>query len=173
MLVVGMNVQQAFFTLDRIIDRYLPPDMFDASMNGVYSESFVLEKLCLDRIPKLTKYMTALDSNFFILFATSWFLCLYLNAFPVETSLRIWDCFIHEKYKILYRIGVAYLSLIEKDIYKAPHDFHKVFEIVKETSLKMFDCRHLIKKSFSIRNFSKKKILEYRELYKAEQAKKK
>ena len=165
MLVVGMNVQQAFFTLDRIIDRYLPPDLFDSKMEGVYSESFVLQKLCGDRIPKVERHLTNLDPNFFILLSPNWFLCIFLTTFPIETALRIWDCFLHEKYKIIYRIGIAYLSLIEKEILKG-NDFQTIFTITKETAIKMFDCRHLIKKSFAIRNFSKKKILEYREMYK-------
>ncbi|KAG2388474.1 hypothetical protein C9374_000638 [Naegleria lovaniensis] len=168
MLVVGMNVQQAFFTLDRIIDRYLPPDLYDSKMQGVYSESFVLQKLCLDRIPKLAQHLLAQDPNFFILLSPNWFLCIFLNTFPIETSLRIWDCFLHENYKILYRIAIAYLSLIEKDLMKS-NDFQAIYTATKDHALKMFDCRHLIKKSFGIRNFSKKKILEYREMYRNQQ----
>ncbi|KAL9652444.1 hypothetical protein ABK040_000017 [Willaertia magna] len=167
LLIVGMNVQQAFFTLDRIIERYLPADLFDASMNGVYCESYVMEQLCMDRLPKLAKLLTSIESNFFVLFSTNWFLCLYLNSFPIETALRIWDCFIHEKYKILYRIGIAYLSLVEKDCFKVKPELHNLLSIVKDTSQTMFDCRHLIKKSFSIRNFSKKKIVEFRETFRS------
>ena len=170
MLVVGMNVMQAFFTLDRIIDRYMPPDLYDSSMEGVYSESFVLQHLCLDRIPKVTNHLVKLESNLFIMVSPNWFLCLYLTSFQVETVVRICDCFIHENYRILYRIGMTYLTLFEKELLKC-NDFQAAFMLLKDSSQKIFDCRQLIKKSFGIRNFSKKKILSYRELYRTQNKK--
>ena len=51
-----------------------------------------------------------------ILFATSWFMTLYSSVLNFHIFLRIMDIFWLEKNKIIYRIALAILKIIEDDL---------------------------------------------------------
>lgn len=123
---------------------------------GVYCETHVLACLTRERKNKLYKHFMAIDVTDFAIFATSWFMCLYITILPIEvcffankcsiitlftlqTALRIWDSFIVEGYKIIYRVGISLLHYMEADLLKAtnPGD---VLQIVLETTRRIYDA---------------------------------
>src|SRR5689334_7573205 len=50
------------------------------------------------------------------MYATGWFISLYTNVLPFNTVVRIFDCLLHEKTKILYRAALAIMKVREKSI---------------------------------------------------------
>jgi len=66
-------------------------------------------------------------------YATGWFLTLYTAFLPFNLVLRIIDIFFFEKFKILYRVGLAILKCKEKEILEAKN-MEKVIKIVKDNS---------------------------------------
>ena len=92
----------------------------------------------------------------FALFATKWFMCLYLSVFPIEvsiefgvwlkekTSLRVWDSFFVEGYKILFRIGLTVLKMEEKKLLNC-NNTGDVINVLNEATKYKFDCRSLMK----------------------------
>lgn len=50
------------------------------------------------------------------LFAVQWFLTGYSSFFDIETTLRIWDCFWFEGFKVFYRVFLAIFSFQKKEI---------------------------------------------------------
>ncbi|KAL0489566.1 TBC protein [Acrasis kona] len=93
-LHIHMGEENAFYTLVQMLKHqsYLPPTLFDPTLDGLYCETFVLDKLAEKRLSKIYLHLKKLDINF-VLFTTKWFMLLYINVFPMETSLRIWDYF--------------------------------------------------------------------------------
>jgi hypothetical protein len=56
------------------------------------------------------------------MYASGWFLTIYITGFPFEFSLRVFDCFFDEGEKVLFRIGLGFLASI-KGIGKIPFLF--------------------------------------------------
>lgn len=110
---------------------------------GVYCETHVLACLTRERKNKLFKHLTSIDVTDFAIIATSWFMCLYITILPIETALRIWDSFIVEGYKIIYRVGLSILHYLEVDLLKAtnPGD---VLQIVLETTRRIYDANAIM-----------------------------
>ncbi len=50
------------------------------------------------------------------LVCSKWFVCLYSDVLPIETTLRVWDCLFYEGSKILLRVALALVALNEKEI---------------------------------------------------------
>lgn len=48
------------------------------------------------------------------MFAAQWFMTLFTVGFPIELTVRIYDCFFAEGEKILYRIGLYLIKKNEK-----------------------------------------------------------
>lgn len=45
-----------------------------------------------------------------ILYMTEWFLCVYTRTLPWESILRIWDMFLCEGVKIIFKVGLVLLK---------------------------------------------------------------
>ncbi|MPW73514.1 hypothetical protein CPI04_09005, partial [Moraxella catarrhalis] len=49
---------------------------------------------------------------------TSWFMSLFVGVLPIETVLRVWDAFLYEGPRALYRYALAIFKLGEPEIRK-------------------------------------------------------
>lgn len=45
-----------------------------------------------------------------ILYMTEWFLCVYTRTLPWESILRIWDMFLCEGVKVIFKVGLVLLK---------------------------------------------------------------
>lgn len=45
-----------------------------------------------------------------ILYMTEWFLCVYTRTLPWESILRVWDMFLCEGVKIIFKVGLVLLK---------------------------------------------------------------
>lgn len=73
------------------------------------------QELITEKLPALMAHLT--DAGIEVaMFATQWFMCLYVNTFPTETSMRVWDVLVYEGPKVLFRVAVAVLKLLEEEL---------------------------------------------------------
>ena len=64
---------------------------------GVQGDCEVYNQLLAERMPAIAAHFEALGlSDVFSLFLPRWLLCLFLNCFPVEITVRVWDCLVME-----------------------------------------------------------------------------
>jgi hypothetical protein len=165
MLLFHMGEENAFFTLDTMLsdEMYLPHDFFDPTLAGLHRNSFVLTELLQERYPLIYDH---LDDKCVtsVLFTTKWFMKMFLGTLPMETSLRVWDSFFEEGFKVLYRIALTIMSICEKEILAA-EDTYEIVEVINKACKEMYDCSTLLAHSFGIRNFSHKKISTLKEQY--------
>lgn len=135
----GANVDQAVLMLS--IKESLPAiwakmggDM-DGTPNGVSdSVSKIVAKL-----PPIT------------LVTAAWFMSAFTGILPMETTLRVWDCFFYEGSKILFRIALTILKLGEAKIL-AVQEFIEVFQVVQALPKDLIDPSVLMEACFKRRN---------------------
>ncbi|CAK9105154.1 Putative GTPase-activating protein AN11010, partial [Durusdinium trenchii] len=124
-LLLHMEESLAFWALAAIVED-LVPGHYTKQMTGMHVDQKVFESLVKHRLPKVFTHLDAL--NFPLEFVTyQWFLCLFVNSLPLETTLRIWDCFLHEGSKALFRAALAILMILQKEIL-ACNSFQEVHE---------------------------------------------
>ncbi|KAF7249928.1 hypothetical protein EG68_09416 [Paragonimus skrjabini miyazakii] len=101
--------EQAFWLLDALVNGILP-SYYSDDMVSVRRDCMVLGELL--RIKDNALYGVIVNSgvNFTVLCA-KWFICLYADVLPIETTLRIFDCLFYEGDKILFRAGLALIRL--------------------------------------------------------------
>ena len=90
----------------------LPPDYYSPTLLGLRTEQAVFAELLAWKLPRLSAH---LEKHAVVaeLFVTRWFVAIFANALPVETTLRVWDAFLLEGVKVLHRIGLAVLRVAE------------------------------------------------------------
>ena len=52
-------------------------------------------------------------------YATKWFISLYTDVLPFNCVVRLIDCLLFERNKIIYRVALAILKIKQKKIVKA------------------------------------------------------
>ncbi|KAF9289982.1 hypothetical protein BGZ68_008183 [Mortierella alpina] len=157
MLLLFMNEEQSFWTLSVIIQNFLPEGMYDVTMEGANIDQAVLMTLIMERLPgvwaKFSNGATSVDMDegpglpTVTLVTSHWFLTLFINILPVESILRVWDCFFYEGRKILFRMALTILRQHEAEISKID-DPLEVFQVVQNIPKRLIDCHKLMEACF-------------------------
>ncbi|KAG0369958.1 rab-GTPase-TBC domain-containing protein [Gamsiella multidivaricata] len=157
MLLLFMNEEQSFWTLSVIIQNFLPEGMYDVTMEGANIDQAVLMTLVMERLPaiwaKFSGGANAVEMDegaglpTVTLVTSHWFLTLFINILPVESILRVWDCFFYEGRKILFRVALTIMRLHEAEIAKID-DPLEVFQVVQNIPKRMIDCHKLMEACF-------------------------
>eukprot|EP00427_Karlodinium_veneficum_P037548 CAMPEP_0169285646 /NCGR_PEP_ID=MMETSP1016-20121227/58820_1 /TAXON_ID=342587 /ORGANISM="Karlodinium micrum, Strain CCMP2283" /LENGTH=204 /DNA_ID=CAMNT_0009375189 /DNA_START=293 /DNA_END=907 /DNA_ORIENTATION=+ len=51
----------------------------------------------------------------------NWFLCLFVNTLPPDSSHKVMDCLLHEGSKVLFRTALSILRIRESELLNAPN----------------------------------------------------
>ncbi|XP_055896131.1 uncharacterized protein LOC106079591 isoform X5 [Biomphalaria glabrata] len=115
MALLFMDAQDAFWTLVAVTERYHSPSYFDHNLLGAQADQAVLHDLMSEKLSELAKHLDAIDIEISTV-TLNWFLALFFDAVPFPTLLRIWDCFLLEGPKVLFRFSLAILHIHSKEI---------------------------------------------------------
>jgi hypothetical protein len=82
---------------------------------------------------------------------------LYTNILPFKLVVRLFDCFLNEKFKILFRVGLAIFKIKEKSLMECKN-MDKIMECLKSFKESEFqDDDKFVEIAFKIK-LSKKDI---------------
>ncbi|CAG8603251.1 912_t:CDS:2 [Paraglomus occultum] len=153
LLLLFMEEEKAFWTLVTMIHDYLPENMYDVTMEGSNVDQAVLMMFIMEKMPHIWNKLSGgfgwdmekLDGNMPIitLVTSHWFLTLYIHILPIETMLRVWDCFFYEGNKVLFRVALAIFKSNENKIL-AVEDAMEVFQTVQNIPKGIIDCHKLM-----------------------------
>lgn len=110
-----LNEEDAFWCLVAIVEYLLPQDYYSSSMVAAQTDQRVLKDLVQEKLPRLHAYLEK-ESIDLSLFTFNWFLTLFVDNVPPETFLRIWDTFLYEGSKVLFRFALAFFKVAEDEI---------------------------------------------------------
>lgn len=104
LLVVTMNHQP-----------YKLCDLFGEDMAGTHEVLYIAEKLINKFLPELYKHFEEQGVHV-SMFITEWLVTIYVSKFPFELVARVWDCFLVEGWKVVYRVMLSLLDHASKDL---------------------------------------------------------
>jgi hypothetical protein len=82
---------------------------------------FQFERLVKELVPKVGAHFEKEMINP-SMYASQWFITVFSYSFPFSLALRIWDVFLHEGVKIVFRLGLALLKYCQDDLVKLPFE---------------------------------------------------
>ncbi|XP_033015082.1 carabin [Lacerta agilis] len=109
LLLMHMPPEQAFWCLVQICDCYLP-GYYSPKMEALLLDSEVFVALLRRVCPKALKHLQKHGVGP-LLYMPEWFLCLFTRTLPFPTVLRVWDAFLSEGIKVLFRVGMLLIRL--------------------------------------------------------------
>ncbi|XP_050686247.1 TBC1 domain family member 2B-like [Eriocheir sinensis] len=161
-----LNEEDAFWCLIYIVEYLMPPDYYNKHLLGSQVDQRVLKDLVAEKLPRLSNHLArhGLDIS---LFTFNWFLCVYIDIIPPITYLTIWDSFLYEGSKVLFRYALAIFKLCEEGILERC-DYMEIFTYLRSVPDPITDIPRLQEVAFQrVNPLSKNYLRKRREYHRA------
>ena len=122
LLLVTESEKRSFWILYSILDALLPENFYCDMNLGCNVDQDVLTALIAWKLPAVHRKLQELDMSLHIV-TSSWFTHLFVDQLPFETLLRVWDSFLLEGSKILFRMALALFKLNQDELLKVSDPF--------------------------------------------------
>ncbi|CAJ1070495.1 TBC1 domain family member 10A [Xyrichtys novacula] len=107
-LLMHMPAEDAFWVLVQICEKYLP-GYYSTGLEAIQLDGEILYAL-LRRVSPVAHRHLKKHKLEPILYMTEWFMCAFSRTLPWASVLRVWDMFLCEGVKILFRVGLVLLK---------------------------------------------------------------
>jgi len=144
-----MTEEEAFWMLVNLFKtngKYQLRGLFIDGLPLLHLRFFQFQKM-LDRfLPNVSQHLKKLNISP-ELYSSKWFITIFCYDFPFETSMRIWDCFLSEGIKCVFRFGLALIKEHEKELLHT--DFGQALTCLQSVS-QVVDTQSILKQAFRI-----------------------
>ncbi|XP_053471273.1 EVI5-like protein isoform X2 [Ictalurus furcatus] len=115
LLLMQMPEEEAFCVFVRLMQEYRLRELFKPSMAELGLCIYQFEYLLQEQLPELNVHFRS-QSFHTSMYASSWFLTLFLTFLPLPIATRIFDIFMYEGLEIIFRVGMAILQYNQTDL---------------------------------------------------------
>ncbi len=166
--LLRMDIEEkVFWLLVAFVDLILPVEMYGASLQGSQLDQMMIWEDILKKKAKLwglepfvTWLNSVQDGSYrprkqrlnhghylsstppFETISTQWFLTCFINAFPVETLLRVWDVLTYDGYRTLVYVMLALLKMNQDKIISFDEPIES-WKCAKDISKRIYDEQQL------------------------------
>ncbi|XP_024285188.2 TBC1 domain family member 2A isoform X1 [Oncorhynchus tshawytscha] len=159
-LLVLESEQDAFWCLVAVVEAIMPQDYYTKTLISSQADQCVLKDFMAEKIPRLAAHFEehSVDVS---LITFNWFLVVFVESLPSDILLRVWDAFLYEGTKVIFRYALALFKYKEEDILKI-HDSVEIYQYLRFFAKTISDGRKLTNIAFSDMNPFPMKLLRNR-----------
>ncbi|KAJ7994129.1 hypothetical protein DPEC_G00262710 [Dallia pectoralis] len=130
-LLMHMPAEEAFWVLVQICEKYLP-GYYSAGLEAIQLDGEVLNALMRRVSPPAYRHLEKHKIEP-ILYMTEWFMCAFSRTLPWASVLRVWDMFLCDGVKIIFRVGMVLLKCMlgTREKLKACQGQYETMELLK------------------------------------------
>ncbi|XP_074655918.1 TBC1 domain family member 2B-like [Tubulanus polymorphus] len=164
MCLLLLEREDAFWALAAMTEKYFTPHYFDHNLIGAQADQEVLKDLLKEKLPNLYHHLDDLDIEISTV-TLNWFLAVFFDSVPMQTLLRVWDCFLLEGPKVLFRFALAILK-IHESVLLEKEDTISIMKHLKLCARLTYDAEGLIKVAFEeLKPFPSRKDISSKQTY--------
>ncbi|XP_062853316.1 EVI5-like protein isoform X2 [Trichomycterus rosablanca] len=115
LLLMQMPEEEAFCVFVKLMQDYRLRELFKPSMAELGLCMYQFEYMIQEQLPELHVHFQA-QSFHTSMYASSWFLTIFLTSFPLPVATRIFDIFMCEGLEIVFRVGLAILQMNQAEL---------------------------------------------------------
>ncbi|XP_028318952.1 TBC1 domain family member 10A-like [Gouania willdenowi] len=108
LLLMHMPAEDAFWVLIQICEKYLP-GYYSTGLEAIQLDGEILNAL-LRRVSSTAHRHLKKHKLEPILYMTEWFMCAFSRTLAWSSVLRVWDMFLCEGVKIIFKVGLVLLK---------------------------------------------------------------
>ncbi|XP_061642528.1 TBC1 domain family member 2A isoform X2 [Phyllopteryx taeniolatus] len=116
-LVVLQSEEDAFWCVVAVVDAIMPQDYYTKNLLAAQADQYVLKDFLIEKLPRLAAHfdLYGIDVS---LVTLNWFLVVFVESLPSDILLPVWDAFLYEGTKVMFRYALALFKYKEDDILK-------------------------------------------------------
>ena len=153
-----MDEESSFFMLHSLMKKYKLEGFYLPSFPELKKTFYILLNLEKKYIPKIYEIFKK-EGMIPSMYASEWFICLFSRNLSFDVLVRIFDVFLLEGYKVIYRFALAFLKLKEDEFLKAKDGLVSIMKTCNDC-LEHVDVENLFKVAFGF-SLSRKQIEKF------------
>uniref|UniRef100_A0A3P9ALI6 TBC1 domain family, member 2 n=1 Tax=Esox lucius TaxID=8010 RepID=A0A3P9ALI6_ESOLU len=159
-LLVLQSEEDAFWCLVAVVEALMPQDYYTKTLIASQADQRVLKDFMAEKMPRLSAHLE--EHNVDVSLITfNWFLVVFVESLPSDILLRVWDTFLYEGTKVIFRYALALFKYKEEDILKI-HDNVEIYQYLRFFTKTISDGRKLTNIAFSDMNPFPMKVVKNR-----------
>ncbi|XP_066926047.1 TBC1 domain family member 2B-like isoform X1 [Clytia hemisphaerica] len=159
-----LDEETAFWCLVAITEHLMPIDYYSRTLLGAQIDQKVFRDLLDEKCPKLSAHLVSLQFDISLV-SFNWFLTVFVDLFPIELTLRVWDTFLFEGSKVLFRYALSVFKLFEEEFLRFK-DPGPMFNFFRNLPKKKFNIQKICYIAFNTMNpFSRRNVESKRKFY--------
>ncbi|MGH0154185.1 UNVERIFIED_CONTAM: hypothetical protein FKN15_030037 [Acipenser sinensis] len=159
-LLVLKDEEDAFWCLVAVVEIIMPQDYYSKTLTASQADQRVFRDFLAEKMPRLTAHFKehSIDHS---LITFNWFLVVFVESLVSDILLRVWDAFLYEGTKVIFRYALALFKYNEEDILKI-HDNLEIYQYLRFFTKTISDGRKLMDIAFNDMNPFPMKLLKNR-----------
>ncbi|XP_051875255.1 TBC1 domain family member 2A isoform X2 [Pristis pectinata] len=145
-LLVLQEEEDAFWCLVAVVDCIMPEDYYSKTLTGSQVDQRVFKDLLSEKLPRLVSHFEQYNVDLsYITF--NWFLVVFVDSLQTDILLRVWDAFLYEGTKVIFRYALAIFKYHEEEILKL-HDNLRIYDYLQCLTKSISEGRKLMNIAF-------------------------
>lgn len=141
-----LEQEDAFWCLVAIVEVFMPRDYYTKTLLGSQVDQRVFRDLLSEKLPRLHAHFEQYKVDY-TLITFNWFLVVFVDSVVSDILFKIWDSFLYEGPKVIFRFALALFKYKEEEILKL-QDSMSIFKYLRYFTRTILDARKLISISF-------------------------
>nr|XP_044635087.1 TBC1 domain family member 2A isoform X3 [Equus asinus] len=160
-LLVLDEEESAFWCLVAIVESIMPADYYSKTLTSSQVDQRVLQDLLSEKLPRLMAHLGQhrVDLSFITF---NWFLVVFADSLISSILLQVWDAFLYEGTKVVFRYALAIFKYNEEEILRL-QDGLEIYQYLRFFTKTICDSRKLMSIAFNDMNpFPMKQLRQLR-----------
>lgn len=159
-LLVLQSEEDAFWCLVAVVEAIMPPDYYTKNLVASQADQRVLKDFLAEKLPRLASHFE--DHSVDVSLVTfNWFLVVFVESLPSDILMPLWDTFLYEGTKVIFRYTLALFKYKEDDILKI-HDSVEIYQYLRFFTKTVSNTRKLTNIAFNDMNPFPSRLLRNR-----------
>ncbi|XP_076026582.1 TBC1 domain family member 2B [Genypterus blacodes] len=141
-----LDQEEAFWCLIAIVEVFMPCDYYTKTLLGSQVDQRVFKDLMSEKLPRLHAHFEQHKVDFSLI-TFNWFLVAFVDSVVSDILFKIWDAFLYEGPKIIFRCALALFKYKEEEFLKL-QDSTALFKYLRCFTRTILDSRKLMYVAF-------------------------
>ncbi|TDH09582.1 hypothetical protein EPR50_G00088650 [Perca flavescens] len=141
-----LDQEDAFWCLIAIVEVFMPRDYYTKTLLGSQVDQRVFKDLMSEKLPRLHAHFEQYKVDFSLI-TFNWFLVVFVDSLVSDILFKIWDAFLYEGPKIIFRFALALFKYKEEEFLKL-QDSTAIFKYLRYFTRTILDSRKLMNIAF-------------------------
>ncbi|XP_066037567.1 TBC1 domain family member 2A isoform X2 [Chamaea fasciata] len=138
-LLVLEDEESAFWCLVYIVENLMPADYYSDTLITSQVDQRVFKDFLSEKLPRLMAHFEQYQIDVSLI-TFNWFLVAFVDSLVSDILLRVWDAFLYEGTKVIFRYALAIFKYNEEEILRI-HDSVEIYQYLRFFTRMIMDGR--------------------------------